>query len=170
MRAAVALAAMVMTCNVCSAADATERLPIAGWLERARITPGGLVLDAKLDSGASRSSLHATNIQRFQRDGSEWLAFDLETGEGRPLRMERPLKRIARIRSAPGAEEERPVVTLGICVGNVYRVTEVNLVDRSGLAKPLLIGRSFLRGRLLVDLKNRYLLEPTCKGKTLREN
>jgi len=44
--------------------------------------------------------------------------------------------RIAKIKSALGKDESRPVVTLGICIGNVYRITEVNLVDRSSLATP----------------------------------
>ena len=60
------------------------------------------------------------------------------------------------------------MVKLGICIGSVYRVTEVGLVDRSNLAKPLLIGRRFLSGRLLIDLKGRHLLEPVCKPRTLR--
>lgn len=79
----------------------------------------------------------------------------------------RPIVRIARIQSAPGVEEARPTVTLGICIGSVYRITEVNLVDRGSLSKPLLIGRSFLRGRLVVDLSRHYLLEPACKRKAV---
>jgi hypothetical protein len=47
----------------------------------------------------------------------------------------------------------------------VYRVTEVNLVDRSGLTNPLLIGRRFLRDRLLVDTGRKYLMDPTCTQK-----
>ena len=49
-----------------------------------------------------------------------------------------------------------------------YRATEVNLVDHSGLTQPLLVGRRFLKGRLLVDLNRHYLLEPTCRQKRVR--
>lgn len=141
-------------------------MPVAGWLERARVSPGEIVLEAKLDSGARTSSLHAANLKQFKRGGKDWVAFDVTGNDGRTVRLERRLVRIVQVKSAIGTDEGRPSVRLGICVGNVYRVTEVNLVDRSDLAKPLLIGRRFLRNRLLVDMGRRYLLEPTCKGKT----
>jgi hypothetical protein len=123
------------------------------------------VLEAKLDTGARTSSLDAVNLQQFERDGKDWVAFDVVGDDGRSVRIERPIVRIARIKSALGTDQARPTVTLGICIGRVYRVTEVNLVDRNGLTKPLLVGRRFLKGRLLVDLNRRYLLEPACKRK-----
>jgi hypothetical protein len=64
-------------------------------------------------------------------------------------------------------DEGRPTVTLGICIGTVYRVTEVNLVDRSALNKPLLVGRRFVSGRMLVDVRRRHLLEPACRRKAV---
>jgi len=126
-----------------------------------------IVLEAKLDSGARTSSLHAGNLQQFRRDGKDWAAFDVTDNEGRNVRIERPLVRIAQVKSALGTDEARPTVTLGICIGTVYRVTEVNLVDRSELTKPLLVGRRFLRGRFLVDMGRRHLLEPLCRRKTV---
>ena len=140
-------------------------LPVAGWLERARLSPGEILLEAKLDSGALSSSLHAANLKQFKRDGKDWVAFDVTGNDGRTAHFERPIVRIAKIKSALGTDEGRPTVTLGICVGNVYRVTEVNLVDRSGLTNPLLIGRRFLRDRLLVDTGRQYLMDPTCTQK-----
>lgn len=137
-------------------------VPVAGWLERARVSPGDILLEAKLDTGARTASIHALNLRQFQRDGKDWVAFDVVGDDGRSVRLERPLVRVAQIKSAPGREEERPTVTLGICIGNVFQITEVSLVDRSGLSKPLLIGRRFLKGRLVVDLSHRYLLEPLC--------
>jgi len=142
-------------------------VPVAGWLERARLSPGEIVLEAKLDTGARTSSIHALNLQQFERAGKNWVAFDVVGADGRSVRLERPLVRIAKIKSAPGTEEERPTVTLGICIGNVFQITEVSLVDRSGLSKPLLIGRRFLKGRLVVDLSHRYLLEPLCNRKSM---
>lgn len=143
-----------------------EALPIAGWLERARLTPGDILLEAKLDSGARTSSLHATNLKALKRKGKDWVAFDVTGDDGRTVHFERLLVRIAKVKSALGTDEDRPTVRLGICIGSVYRVTEVTLVDRSDLAKPLLIGRRFLRNRLLIDLGRHHLLEPACKRET----
>jgi hypothetical protein len=164
-----ACGALILLLSSASAADVTRphALPIAGWLERARLSPGNVALEAKLDSGARTSSLHAMNLQEFGRDGKDWVAFDVIGDDGRSVRIERPVIRIARIKNALGADEGRPTVTLGLCIGSVYRVTEVNLVDRSSLTTPLLVGRRFLKGRFLVDPNRRHLLEPACKRKAL---
>jgi hypothetical protein len=144
-----------------------EPLPVAGFVERARISPGEVVLEAKLDTGALTSSLHATQLRKFERDGSEWLAFDVVGNDGRTVHIERPLVRIARVKSALGTDAARPTVTLGVCIGTVYRVTEVSLVDRADLTHPLLVGRRFLRGRLLVDSHATHMFEPACKEKAV---
>ena len=142
-------------------------LPVAGRIEHVRLTPGDIVVEGKLDTGARTSSLDAINMQRLVRDNADWMAFDVTGNDGRTVRIERPVVRIAKIRSALGVDEDRPVVTLGVCIGKVYRVTEVNLVDRGDLTAPLLIGRRFLQGRLLVNVNRRHLLEPACKRTAL---
>lgn len=145
-------------------ASRPDAVPIAGWLERVRLSPGDVVLEAKLDTGARTSSLHAIDLQQFERDGKDWVAFNVVGDNGLSVRIERPVVRISRIKSALGTDEGRPTVTLGICIGSIYRVTEVNLVDRNGLTRPLLVGRRFLGGRFRVDPRRRYLLEPACEG------
>lgn len=164
-----ACVALILLLSTASAADVPRphALPIAGWLEHARLSPGNIVLEAKLDSGARTSSLHAMNLQQFTRDGKGWVAFDVSGTDERSVRIERPVVRIARIKNALGVDEGRPTVTLGICIGSVYRVTEVNLVDRGSLTKPLLVGRRFLKGRFLVNPNRRYLLEPACTQKAV---
>lgn len=142
-------------------------LPVAGRIEHVRLTPGDIVIEAKLDTGARTSSLDATNMQRLIRDDADWVAFDIVGNDGRNVRIERPVVRIAKIKSALGTDKDRPVITLGVCIGKVYRITEVNLVDRSNLTAPLLIGRRFLQGRLLVNVNRRNLLEPACPRKTV---
>jgi len=42
---------------------------IVGWVEKARIYPGNLVLQAKMDSGADNSSLNVPHLVEFERDG-----------------------------------------------------------------------------------------------------
>jgi len=116
-----ACVALLLLISTASAADVPRprALPIAGWLERARLVPGNIVLEAKLDTGARTSSLDATNLQQFKRRRKDWVAFDVVGDDGRSVRIERPLVRIARIKSALGTDEARPTITLGICIGSV---------------------------------------------------
>jgi len=139
-----------------------ESLPAAGWIERVGIMPGGVVVQAKLDTGADTSSLHASHVRWFTRDGKDWVGFDVTGNDGRTVHFEQPVLRKARIRSVAGGVQTRPVVTLGICLGETYHVTQVNLVDRSKVKEEMLIGRRFLEHRFLVDSARRHLLEPRC--------
>ncbi len=135
---------------------------LAGWAESARVEPIDLLLPAKLDTGAENSSLHASTIVPFQRNGESWIRFRVGGRRGDSAAFELPLKRMARIKRQGRPSQQRPVAVLRICVGSVRKEVEVNLVDRSGFDYPLLLGRSFLAGDFIVDSSRRDLLAPDC--------
>lgn len=136
---------------------------IFGWVEKARLSPSGLVLSAKLDTGADHSSLNVAQVTMFKRDGEDWVRFQVTGDDGNAATIERKLVRIARIKRHAGPRQERPVVKLGVCIGNYYGETEVNLVDRSRFKYQLLIGRSFMQHGLIVDPSSQYTSEPQCR-------
>ncbi len=145
------------------AASASADAPLmVGWVERVRVTPGDLLLEAKLDTGATTSSLGAERIDTFRRDGHRWVSFEVEGPDAARVRIERPLLRTVRIKDRGVRSRERPVVTLGLCVGPIFRETEVNLVDRTEFDYPMLVGRSFLMHGLAVDPARRFTVEPAC--------
>ena len=135
---------------------------IVGWVEKARISPGNLVLEAKLDSGADNSSLNVSDVAEFDRNGEKWVRFELVNEQGQSVVIERKLVRTAKIKRHSALRQRRPVVRLGICVGNYYKEADVNLVDRSRFKYPLLIGRSFMGDGLLIDPSAQFTLEPGC--------
>jgi hypothetical protein len=55
----------------------SDDLRVAGWVERVSIFPGNLKIKAKLDTGARNSSLNATDIDAFERNGAKWVRFDM---------------------------------------------------------------------------------------------
>lgn len=135
---------------------------VAGWVERIRLGEEGVVLTAKLDTGALTSSLHAADVRWFTRDGEEWVAFEVTGEGGRTVRFERKVVRVSRIKRQGGDSQKRPTVMMGICLGREYRVTEVNLTDRTGLKYEFLAGRRFLAGRIIVDSARTNLIAPDC--------
>ncbi|MEW6140543.1 MAG: RimK/LysX family protein [Thermodesulfobacteriota bacterium] len=143
-------------------ASAMDKKVVVGWVERVRIFPGNLVVTAKLDTGADNSSLHVADFQLFTRDGSQWVRFEAFDEAGRTVSLERPVVRMAKIKRHKEPGQNRPVVLLGICLGDYRADAEVNLVDRSRFSYLMLIGRSFLREGFLVDSASEYLTEPTC--------
>ena len=133
-----------------------------GWLERVKLGTDGLVVSAKLDTGADSSSLHADDVTWLKREDGDWVTFEVVAEDGRRARFERKVLRVARVRRHGGGVQRRPVVVLDLCLGNVLRQTEVNLTDRGGFTQVLLVGRSFLAEGFAVDSARTYTLEPAC--------
>jgi hypothetical protein len=142
---------------------------IVGWVERVRLQPGNVLLEAKLDTGAEYSSLDATNITKFSRDGQDWVRFEVNDHHDKTITMERPLLRQATIKRHFAKSQSRPVIRLRLCIGKVSEETEVNLVDRHGLVYPILIGRKFMEGRLVIDPNQKFTVEPTCTEQPVSE-
>ena len=95
-----------------SHASNVEIQHVFGWIENATLEPWGVKVKSKLDTGALTSSLHARNIERFEKDGEEWVRFevnveDQDEDEKVSRKFERPLYRDVIIRGA-GGEERRP--------------------------------------------------------------
>ena len=135
---------------------------VTGWTEKVRISSSGLIMEAKLDTGADNSSLNVTNVRFFKRRGERRVAFRLANNAGAAVVLDRPVVRTARIKNLDGKSLRRPVIVLGVCLGPVFREVEVNLSERKGFKFNMLIGRSFMAGRIVVDSARTYLTEPDC--------
>ena len=55
-----------------------------------------------------------------------------------------------------------PVVELELCIGSKRIRSKVNLTDRSMVKYPLILGRNFLRGNFIVDVKRQRTAPPSC--------
>ncbi|MGH8565786.1 MAG: ATP-dependent zinc protease family protein [Gammaproteobacteria bacterium] len=144
-------------------------MPVVGWVERVQIYPGEMILEAKLDTGAEHSSIDARDIEEFERKGEPWVRFRIVNRDGQSLALERPRLREAKIKRRFGKRQRRPVVKLGVCLGDVYEEVQVNLVNRNGFMYAMLIGRTFMHKKLLLDPALRNTTSPRCpKAPTVR--
>jgi len=134
----------------------------AGWIEKAVLYPDGVILHAKLDTGAETTSINAINPEFFDRDNSRWARFNITNRYNESVTIEARVIREAKIKRHFGEKQVRPVILLDICIGDVRKREEVNLVDRSNLKYQLLIGRNFLKGDILVDSGSTYIVSPDC--------
>ncbi|MGE0860654.1 MAG: ATP-dependent zinc protease [Gammaproteobacteria bacterium] len=165
-RAPRCFAPLLLLVSLCAARadDGEQALPPAyGWLEWAALEPGHVLMRAKLDTGARTSSLSAVDIERFERDGFDWVRFvvpisadDGITGAAQRIPMELPLQREALIKRHGARASRRPVVHVELCLGGHKFTTPVTLTDRSRFNYPLLLGRSALRGRAVIDVDQTY--------------
>ena len=139
--------------------SAAEKL-VVGWVEDASIHPSNLVLAAKVDTGADNTAIDARNIKAVVRDGRKFLRFQVDDRRGHTMEIEREQVGIEIVPRHHGEFEERPLVVLEICLGNECRNTLVNLSDRSRLKYPLLVGRSFMLDRIVVNPSAQHIATP----------
>jgi len=155
-------------CGAASVSVASEQ--VIGWLEYVQIAPQGITMDAKIDTGADNSSLHADNIQMFDKSGEQWVRFNVENTRGEVARFELPVKRMAYIKRRGGGDPiARPVVNMGLCVGTRYKQADINLADRSNFEYRMLIGRSYLEDSFLVNVSKAHTADPQCGAEAVAQ-
>ena len=137
---------------------------VIGWVESAMLHTHDIALKAKIDTGADKTSLHATNLKIFRKMGKDWVRFELEDEREHVHTIERPVARYTSIKRRGVTSQERPVVLFKICLDSKLREVEVNLTNRDRYNYKLLIGRSYLEGLFLVDSDRMYTAKPTCKS------
>lgn len=131
----------------------TEK-PIIGVEEWVQLADIPEVLNARIDTGAVTSSLNAMNIIEFERDGVKWVRFDLHSNTtAHKFTLESKLLRSILIRQVDTAEPvRRRIVALPIKLGEITQLSEFTLADRSHMAFPVLLGRTFLKDIAIVDV------------------
>lgn len=134
-------------------------LQVLGEAEWVRLPEYDLSWEARIDSGATTTSIHAADIQEFERDGEDWVRFSLpRSGSEDPVEVERKVERVAQIVKRGGdGHHRRPVVLMDLGIGEVERRIEVNLTDRTGFDYPVLIGRNYLSGTALIDVSRKHI-------------
>ncbi|MEM6412783.1 MAG: RimK/LysX family protein [Pseudomonadota bacterium] len=185
-----ALAALTMVCAPSVSAD--EQIHILGWLEHATIESVDIRMDAKLDTGAKTSAIHAEILSRDDLSEEEQLELHTETDEdeemldfdpddanvqgedrtvvfrvsneeGEERILEREVVRTVAIKRRSGGVERRPVVELDLCIAGIPVVGEVSLADRTRFNYPLLIGRDMLDdGDIAVNPDSDYTAAARC--------
>ncbi|HBW08498.1 MAG TPA: ATP-dependent zinc protease [Pseudomonas sp.] len=138
-----------------------------GWVERGMVLPEEVTVKFKLDTGALTSSMHAEDIEYFERDGDEWVRFDLDLEDIErdklvKSRIERKLHRELTVRGA-GGKEDRPVVLMKVCIGDRLLEEQFSLRDRDEMHYPVLLGRRTLEKLGPVDSARTFTIEPSCE-------
>lgn len=137
-----------------------------GWVEMVKVQPWGVEAKAKLDTGALTSSMHAEDIERFERDGEDWVRFtvdlgDAEVGKRIKQRIERPLFREFSVRGA-GGRDKRSVVLMKVCIADTVYEEQFSLRNRDNMNYPILLGRRTIQHLGPVDVTRTYLVESQC--------
>ena len=141
-------------------APGKPQLPSVGWRELVDLPGIGLTrIPAKIDTGARTSSLQARVLDRFERDGKPFVRFAVDwddiAHEGEEVQVD-----TRGVTSSNGETQNRFVIKTPVRIGSIEFRAEFTLADRSDMKFPMLIGRTALRRRFLVDSGHSCLQSP----------
>jgi hypothetical protein len=125
-------------------------------------------IDVKIDSGAYTSSFHCHQIERFFRDGKEWVRCRFLD----PFHLFYHQKEfvfevfmVRRVKSSNGQVEERIAIKTEIFLfRNTYPI-ELTLTERADMKHPVLLGRKFLSKKFFIDTSRKNL---SFKGQIIK--
>ena len=113
---------------------------------------------ARVDTGATTSSISALDIVPFERDGKDWVQFKIDLGDKASKEFKLPVERWAKVKQSSSDEvNKRAVVVAYIQVGDYKEKTEFTLAERGHMKFPMLLGRSFFRDIAVVDVSKKYV-------------
>ena len=132
---------------------ALQEKKVYGYIEKVTLVDKGLVLSAKLDTGAKSASLSAVNIYKFEKDNKTFIRFIVPSRSGD---IEFVSEYVGRIKIKMRAVEKklvgknqtaikRPVVLLRIMLDGKECTLPVNLTNRKRFNYPLLLGRDAIK-------------------------
>lgn len=136
--------------------DAEEKVTI-GEIEDVMLEPWTITLPARIDTGATLSSLDARDLTI--RDNIAEFVLGKRYGS---VRLRLPIADWVYVRNSAGVEK-RPVAKIHICLGPKKIHTVATLRDRSQMSYPFLVGRNILNGSFMVDTSRARAVRPTCK-------
>jgi len=132
-----------------------RKYPIIGWREWVSLPNLHIEkIKAKVDTGARTSALHAFALKPFEENGKKKISFDIHpfqhnTEDVISVTADVVDKRM--VTDSGGHEEERYVIETPITIAGQTWSIEITLTERENMLFRMLLGRSALRKRFIVN-------------------
>jgi hypothetical protein len=134
---------------------------VLGWREWVILPELGITrIKAKIDTGARTSTLHTFYVQRFIEAGVKRVRFGVHPFQSR-TNVERhcvaDLSDEREVTDSGGHRELRVFIRVQMIIGAQQFPIQVSLTDRDTMRFRMLLGRTAMRGRFLVDPKRSFV-------------
>lgn len=147
---------------------------VIGWRERLTLPDlTHIPIKAKIDTGARTSALHAFGLRIENVDGVQTAVFEIhpfQRSSKNAKLVTMPVHRFRKIKSSSGHTELRPSIITTVVLGTVSWPIELTLTSRDAMGFRMLLGRSALRRRFLVNPSRSYIMseKPLPKDQATR--
>jgi len=143
-----------------NASQADQGRIVVGWREWVSLPDLGLLLKAKVDSGARTSTLHAFELEEFERDGRDMVRFSIHPIQNNMDQVcvcEAELVDMRMVSDSGGHRELRPVIRTDVALAGQRWPIELTLTARDNMKFRMLLGRTAMQGRITIDPEVSFL-------------
>ncbi len=137
-----------------------KEMKIIGWREWIALPELKInSIKVKVDTGARTSSLHAFDVEKYLKDGIEYIKFKVHPEQGnirKTVICHAPVVDYRKIKSSNGQSELRPVILTTITLLGEKWSTEVTLTNRDEMGFRMLLGRASIKKKFLVNSGNSF--------------
>lgn len=135
---------------------------ILGWRETITLPELGISkINAKVDTGARTSCLHAFKVEKFEKQNVSWARFwihPVQRNTEEEIICEAPIIDERIVRDSGGHEESRYVIKTLCSLGGQTWPIEITLSNRENMSFRMLLGRTAMNKRVVVDPSESYLI------------
>ena len=135
--------------------------PVIGQAEWLGLPELGIAkIKTRIDTGARTSALHAFDIEKFHKSRWPYLSFRVYMGDTKRSKIvacEARLMDERMVRNTSGIAEQRYVIRTRMVIGSQDFSCDLTLADRKQMKFNMLLGRSAMHGRFLVDPDHVFL-------------
>lgn len=136
---------------------------IIGWREWVALLDLGVErIKAKIDTGARTSAIHAFDIEVCKKGNQDWVRFAIHPYQKNDTEIHTctcPVRDIRVITNSGGSREERVVIETQLTIGDLSWPIEMTLTNRDEMGFRMLLGRTAIKGRFLVDPGRSFCLK-----------
>ena len=133
---------------------------IVGWREWAALPQLKIKrIKLKVDTGARTSALHAFNIRPLKKGGKDFVQFEVHPIQRNEEFIQScvcPVRDYRWVMDSGGKREKRFVIETPIRLGSIEWPIEITLTDRDQMRFRMLLGRSAVKHKFLVDPAGSY--------------
>jgi len=135
--------------------------PMIGWREWVSLPSLNIpFIKAKIDTGARTSAIHAFSLQPLEENGKQKIRFDIHPFQHNTDVIITCVADVIDRRSVTdsgGHQEERFVIETEMVIGESCYTIEVTLTERENMLFRMLLGRSALSKRFIVNPARSFL-------------